>query len=67
MKYLQLQLTGEINDYSDCLNMINGYTEFVTALAKFYRINCDVNPRQLHYIVASESTAIHLDALIDNK
>jgi len=65
MKYEQLPLTGETNDYQLAILYTQGYAELCKAIIKFYRDNSKVNPRQLHYIIATESEEAQLDTLLN--
>lgn len=63
-KFKQLPLDGGLNDYSNTEDVLEGLFELECAIRKFYTTNSDYNPRQLHYIVISESSAEHLDRLL---
>ena len=64
LEYKQLPLTGNRNDYYLTETELIGLADIRKALSKFYSDNKEFNPRQLHYIVTSESTDKHLDVLI---
>ena len=64
-RFKQLPLTGERNDYSNTVDTVEGLFELEVAIRKFYTANSDYNPRQLHYLVATESYSEHLDRLIN--
>jgi len=63
-RYTQLPLNGSPGDYQDSVDVLIGYTDLVKALGVFYKENIQFNPRQLHYIVCSESKDIELDEVI---
>ena len=63
-KFRQLNLTGEQNDVHNAQNDLVGFGDIQKALKKFYKDNKDVNPRQLHYLIESESIDAHLDCLM---
>jgi len=62
--FRQLPLNGSINDYCDSEGMLNGMPQLREAIREFYKKNMDVNPRQLHYIITSESNDEHLMSLM---
>ena len=63
-KYKQLPLIGEKNDYYESEQLLIGMKELNEAINKFYSDNIEYNPRQLHYIVCSESVDTHLNTLL---
>ena len=63
-KYKQLPLKGNSNDYKDSISELDGYNKLVKAMENFYTKNKEFNPRQLHYLISSESMDIHLGELI---
>lgn len=65
--FKQLPLNGELNDYSSTRDLLKGLFELDNAIRKFYTSNSEYNPRQLHYIVTTESYREHLDRLINWK
>ncbi len=63
--FKQLPLNGELNDYSSTRDLLKGLFELDNAIRKFYTDNSEYNPRQLDYIVTTESYREHLDRLIN--
>lgn len=66
-KYKQLPLTGGEHDYCRATDLLDGFDELKHAIRLFYFKNKDVNPRQLHYIIDSESNEEHLTYLLEYK
>ena len=64
--FKQLPLNGNKNDYANTLEHLKGYEDLVKSIMDFYIKNKDINPRQLDYIVSSESRNISLDSIIFN-
>jgi len=62
--YEQLPLDGMINDYNYSIQRLKYFKELREALVTFYKENKQFNPRQLHYIIETESVDLHLDELI---
>jgi len=65
--FKQLPLTGNDCDYAKALDEVNGMSDFIEALKTFYKLNEDINPRQLHYLITSESTDEHLMYILDKR
>jgi hypothetical protein len=65
MKYKQLPLTGEQNDFTDSLDELSNVVLLRQSLSKFYEDNKQYNPRQLHYIITQMSNDSKLDELVD--
>ena len=66
-RYTQLPLNGSAGDYQNSLEELKGYGQLIKDLETFYKLNKRINPRQLHYIICSESKDIELDEVIDWK
>lgn len=53
-----------VDDFNTGVASLNGYPEFSAAVAKFFKANSTVSPRDLHYIAVTEINDIHLDVLL---
>lgn len=64
INYTNIPLDGNEGDYNRAVNQLSGYTEIQKAINQFYLSNIKINPRQLHYILCSESNDSQLDVLL---
>lgn len=62
--YEQLPLTGAIDDHAECIEKLKGIKVLEQAIEAFYNTNKQYNPRQLHYLVCTESLDVHLNKLL---
>jgi len=65
MKYKQLPLNGDRNDFGNSLDILKGTTDINKAITKFFEENKEYNPIQLKYILFYLMTNKELDILVD--
>ena len=65
MKYEQLPLYGDEDDFRETIKLLQGYKEVYEAINTFYTLNSKWNPRQLYTVLDVVANDLQLDILYE--